>query len=376
MATQSDTRFRVVERYNDCPSLQPAWDDLLTRHSQGILHFDVTSSFDWAMALWRTFLDKRDQQILVMERKGEIVGLLPLYRSVKTVHGVRCRMISPITELFSGRCGFLLRDPSLEDLDALLEYLRRGIPDWDVLLFTLVEGSVSHHLWLQLAKREGFSCEQSFVQHSPYIDLNGNWKEYLATLPKKFVSGRIRSAEKRLRARGDLRVREFLRPSDVPYYREAILDVEKGSWKAAAGTSLTAQKFQESFHMDLIQAASQNGLLLGFVLELDGQPIAYLHGVLYNNVFCNLKSSYKEEFRELSPGHVLRASVLERLYDRKVALYDFMGVCDEHKRVWTDQKYSRVTYVLYNHTFRARTARLGQKVRHVLRRGAGLLKSS
>ena len=363
--------LRVIERYDDCLALRSAWNELVASHSREILHFDVTSTFEWSMTLWDTFLNKSDQTILSLQDGDEILGILPLYRSNKRIHGVRCRVLSPFTELFSGRSGFLLRNYYRGDLAALVDELRR-IPNWDVFLFTLVEGSPCDMLWQEFADERRMIVERCLVQTSPYIPLDGTWQDYFASLPKKFASGRIRSADKRLRAKGKLVYREFREVSQVSEYKQALLDVEVGSWKESAGTSLTLQALQQSFHLKLIDVAADNGWLWGHVLQLDNEPIAYLHGLIYNKVFCNLKSSFKEKYREMSPGHVLRATVLQRLYAQGVGLYDFMGVFDDHKRVWTDKCYSRVTYALYNRTMLGRAARLGQKLRRVLQQRARL----
>lgn len=364
--------LRTITRYEECQGLRAQWNRIAARNTGDISQFDVTATFEWAMALWRSFLESKDQNVVVLEGDSGIAGLLPLLHSSRSIHGVQCRTISAMTELFAGRCGFLLEEASPENLAALIEHLYAGVPNWDVFLFTLVEHSAQHRLWTELAQEMGYAYEQVVTQTSPYIELTGTFEQYVATLPKKFASGRIRGAEKKLRAKAAVQVREFSAPAEVERYQDALLEVEKCSWKEAAGTSLTLQRFQESFHMDMIRSAAESGWLLGYVLELGGEPIAYLHGLLYQGQFCNLKSSYKEQYQELSPGHVLRASVLERLYGRNVALYDFMGVFDDHKRVWTNTHYTRISFALYNRTVRANAARLGRRVKEAVGRGSRL----
>ena len=101
-----------------------------------------------------------------------------------------------------------------------------------------------------------------------------------------------------------------------------------------------------------------NGWLSGHLLELDGDPIAYVYGLIHNGNFCDLKESYKLAYKDDSPGQVLKAFVMERLIERQVKIYDYMGLCEPYKLRWTDRIYRRNQYVLYNKTIRGRAAQL------------------
>lgn len=351
---------RVLSSYDECQSLRAAWNGIVAAHSNDILDLDVTCTFEWAMTLWRNHLEKQDQRVRVLETGGEISGILPLYEFRKKVHGLNCRLIAPLTELYSGRCGLVLRDQRAEQFDSLLGTLSVDRKDWDALQFSLLNNSTLHGEFLAWQHHSRFPSEEIGKQTSPYIVLQDSWSQHFASLPKK-VRSTIRNGVKRMRERGQLQYREVRVNADAELFADAIREIERDSWKEAAGTSLTANRLQERFHTEFLRSAVQNGWLCGQLLLLDGEPVAYIYGLLYNGIFSDLKESYKSSYREMSPGHVLKEFAFESLYARHVRLYDFMGACEEYKMKWTDKTYSRSTYLLFNRTARGWAAqRLGQ----------------
>ena len=359
---------RVLERPEEFPALKHAWNRIAMCHSDGVSQLDVTSTYEWAAALGRIFLENKNQKVLLLKDEEEIAGLLPFYESEKTIHGIKCRRVSPITEIYSGRSGFLLDEPRVDHLEAIIEYLRKDLGDWDVFVFTLVDGSPSLVLWEELQGRRGYRCEKICSETSPYIVFEGTWPEYFASLPKKF-RWTIRNGGKKLRAVGEVLYKEFESDSDVEYFAEAMLAIERASWKESAGSSVTANAYQESFYREFFPAAASSGWFCGHLLELNGEPIAYICGLRYKNIFCDLKESYKHQYTEFSPGHVLKMFAFERLYAQEVSHYDFMGACEDYKMRWTDKTYTRSSYVMYRDSLRGVAARTLGKLASSFRRG-------
>jgi hypothetical protein len=60
----------------------------------------------------------------------------------------------------------------------------------------------------------------------------------------------------------------------------------------------------------------------------------------------------------LTPGHVLKKFAIEHLIAQGTKIWDFMGVCDEHKMRWTKDTYEVATLVVYNRSWRGQVGRL------------------
>jgi CelD/BcsL family acetyltransferase involved in cellulose biosynthesis len=352
----SRATVRILRRYEECQSLQMDWSHLLGSPVSSPFGMDMSATFEWTMAVWRNHLEQTDQTVLVVEAGGKICSVLPLHATTKRIHGFPCRMVSPITEIFSGRCGFLVDEPQAERVETLLASLRQRIESWDIFAITLVEGSAQYDFLPELAGREKLQLERLGTVSSPYLELCDSWEEFEKSLSKKFRSI-LRKIERNLRTEGTVTFRELSKPDETEEFGRAVLEIERQSWKEAAGTSLTKNLKQERFHADWMQVAAAKGWFRGYLLELNGIPIAYQNGSLYNNTFYGLKTSYKDGYRRFAPGNLVQRYLVERLCQDKVAYYDHMGICDSHKMEWTDKFYTRSTFVLYKSTLRGWAAR-------------------
>jgi hypothetical protein len=354
--------FRVLRSPEEWTKLRDFWDATVERQSGNILGPDVTATLLWAETLWENHLGGKGLEVLVAESHDAVEAMLPFYRSPKKVHSVSCRSVAPITELYSGRCGFLLKEPRAELLGAMLTSLHEHVSGWDVFVFTLVEDSPSCMLLRELEKQGAVRPEKISAQRSPYIVLDKTWEEYFACLPRKF-RWNLRNFEKKMQGSGNVVHRVFESGSNLEEFRSAMQEIERASWKEEAGTSLTANALQESFHVRLMYAAADRGWFSGHVLEFRGEPVSYVWGLLYGNIFYDFKESYKSTYRSLGAGHVLKLFLMERLFARHVAFYDYMGLCEEYKLRWTDKTYQRSTFILYNKTLTARAARWGGQIK-------------
>jgi Acetyltransferase (GNAT) domain len=360
--------FRILRTPDEWAKITNAWEHMVARQSGQILGMDVTCTHAWALTLWENHLGRTGLEVLVAESGGELQAVVPFYRTPKTVHSVPCRCIASVTQLYSGRCGFLLNQPSGEVLGSLLKGLREHVPGWDVFLFTLVEGSISSLILREAAQLEGLRLEILSSQRSPYIVLDKPWDEYFALLPRKF-RWNLRNFEKKMKAAGDVVHRAFECGADLTQFHDGVQEIEKASWKEDAGTSLTANSLQESFHARLMNVAADRRWFSGHILEFRGEPVAFVWGLVFGNIFYDFKESYKSSYRDFGPGHVLKLFLMEQLFKRGVAFYDYMGLCEAYKLRWTDKTYERSTFLLYNSTLAARAAQMANRFKkHFLAR--------
>jgi CelD/BcsL family acetyltransferase involved in cellulose biosynthesis len=335
--------------------LRTGWNAMLARDSAGVEALDFTASFEWALTLWQTHWNTGEVEIVVLREGATIVGILPLYRFGKSVRRIPCRMVAPIWELYSGRTGFLLRTLAPEYLRLMFSTLRTQVRPWDLLSLTVVQGSQYERLFHDMAAAAGLRAKPVENFRSPYIPLQDSWEKHFASLPKKLRST-IRNGEKRLRASGEVAYRECRTPEDAIAFNAAVAQIERDSWKEAAGTSIAANPVHEAFHQCMTVRAAESGAFSGHLLLLNQEPIAYVMGTLYNGVFLDLKESYRNSLREMSPGHALKNFVFPKLIEQKATVYDFMGQCEDYKMKWTDKTYRRTTYLLFNDTIRAKAA--------------------
>jgi CelD/BcsL family acetyltransferase involved in cellulose biosynthesis len=357
MNREASLKMEILDSREVTSELRDVWDQFVLENSGSVEQLDLTNSFAWTMSLWESHLQGQTPTVVVIRQDQKIVGLLPIRKFRRTIRSVSCRSFEPVSELYSGRTGFLFHDRQPDLLFTLLKDLKRTLGEWDTFSATVVEGSVHESLLLEAARCGQWHNLVLARVSSPYIPFLDSWDSHFASLPKKLRST-MRNGEKRLRERGELSYREFVLPEDIAEFNDAAKSIEADSWKSAAGSAIASNPAHEAFHSKIALRAAENGWFSGHVLYLDGRPIAYIFGLLHNGVFLDLKESYRASLREMSPGHVLKFFAFPALYQRGTRWYDFMGVCEEYKMKWTDKIYTRVTYLLFNNTLRGRLARV------------------
>jgi CelD/BcsL family acetyltransferase involved in cellulose biosynthesis len=351
----------VREHDGDWRSLRPIWDGIVSAQAGGILGLDVTATPEWAETLAKVLLNGRKTRTLVLEQSGEPVGILPLYESQESKYRLKFQKLAPITELYAGRTGFMFKEPRVDYLEAFVDYLYERLHRWSLFQVTLVDDSESDQLLRSVCESIKISRDKLSSQASPYIVLENNWQDYFNSRPKKF-RWNLRNGRKKMETCGHLRYSICEKPSQLESFLSAMLEIERGSWKETTGTSVTTNDYQESFYKQFCAPALDRGWFYGHLLELDAEPVAYVYGTVHQGVFYDFKESYKDKFKELSPGHVLKTFVFEELYRKNIRLYDFMGACEEYKLRWTDKTYRRSTYVIYNNDARGLALRMGGSV--------------
>lgn len=362
-------KVRILERGAGYEELKDLWNQLVLRHGTGISHFDVTATYEWAMALWEIHLKRTDERILILEEAGKVQGILPLYFANVKVRSVACVQVLPLSELYSQRCGFVLADTNGEQLGVMMRHLFHEVPDWDVFEFTLVDESASDRQFKAFLESNDIYYELVGSEKSPYMELSVSWAAFQERLSTKFRSN-LRSYEKKLRSLGELKYKTFHGLGEAGEFLAAMFAIEQDSWKEKAGTSITGNSLQESFYKHFIKVAAERGWFSGHLLLIGDEPIAYIYGLVFNGCFSSMKTSYKEKYQKMGTGHVVRMFALQQLHAEGVKIHDFTGLCEDHKLAWADSAYSRTTYRVYNKTIRGIVIRALGKL-SALRKWAG-----
>lgn len=311
-------------------SLATDWDRLVTENPDLAEGLDATTGYPWFCALIQTFEPGRTARVVVLRDGGRVVGLLPL---VATGSGL-CMRLAVASELYGGRNGLMLvrDDPAL--LRALLHGARMAFGPWQSLKLMVVEGSRTARLLNAAGPALSLRLATSAGWKSPYFALGSTQHEFMAGVSKG-LRQTIRTSINKFNALGEVRYEDIGPEQSPSALLQAILEIERHSWKQAAGSAISCHPAQARFYRNFFESALGSGLVCGIVMYLNNTPVAYNLGVLRAGYYSCLKHSNLQAHQNLSPNQVLNLVLIERLRARGVSMYDYMGAVEPHKMRWS-----------------------------------------
>lgn len=361
-------KIEVIRRRGDIDKLYSDWNAFLRDDSRTPDGMDITSGFEWTTSLLDAFLGEEVPWfVLVASDARGVAGILPMYRVRSSGGSVWPRDIAPMTQLYGGRNGFLLRTDAPHALRAMLRYLHRSIDGWHSMHLRVVDGSRSERA-LDDALNGALSCMEPYNREtSPFVRLPDDLDTYLGSLKTGFRT-ELQRRERRLRDVGRLEFRVYDSPEQVDAYWKDIISVELQSWKEAAGSSITRKAEQDRFYRTLLPRAAGAGQLLGGLLLLDDRPIAYRLSVVSGDTALGLKTSYAENVKAFAPATVLQWMYLREMHRRGLRVFDFTGTCDPHKMRWGCDTYAQTTYRIYRQSVGGALAQVGRRALSAVRK--------
>ncbi len=349
----------VTEGFDDLPALRDQWSELFCSRAH-----EPSTSFEWTIAMARNHVRPSDRCVLVqLRRDGRLHGLVPLVvRSVPFL-GQPVTMLAPLSEEYNTHSDLLLRSTDADTMSAFLRALFELQTPWDYFRMARLveEGETAVGLREALASRG--PTHQAWDGIAAYVlAMPASYEQYLAARSAKFRN-HLKRSERKLAEAGSVAVAEV--GSDVEAGLNALMQVERASWKHTHGSAISALAHQTAFYRDFCLGAHAEGRLHLHWLTIDERPIAYNLGYLQGDRYHYLKTSYDEALRALSPSTVLRARLIEGLIRQNVKVFDFPGEPYEWETQWTDTARWRQVLTVYGGTFRGRLLHLAERVRHL-----------
>lgn len=310
-------------------------------------------SFEWTRALFHNHLGKNDRLVLVVLRDRErIQGIVPLVAESSRLFGLPMVTLAPLSERYNTHGDLLLSAASENLVGALLDALFSFPYPWDMFRMSrLIEGSPLTACLEDQLRRGQTSFRSRSETPSFVLPLPGSYDKYLARRSGKFRNF-VRRAEKRLARLGRI---EFLQTGvhlDLDAAYTALIDIETRSWKHEHGTAISAIGRQRNFYQELCRGMFESGRLHLTFLTLDGAPIAYNLGLVFDDTYYYLKTSFDEAFRAHSPATVVRSRLLALLIESGISTFDFPGEPYEWEAQWTRDLQWHRSLLVFNRTMR------------------------
>jgi len=289
-------------------------------------HRHIFSTPEWNKIWWEEFGHGNYLFVLVFS-DPEPVGIAPLMLS-GTEAGGKLRFVGgdDLTDYLGPISAGEEYLPKIAD--ALVQYLKEEMGGWGYLEANCLPVHFGFAEWLvEAADRWGleFSVVQDEV--SAVLPLPNSFENYLLQLPPRKrheLRRKLRRFEREAPSSTVVTSTEETLKQDVLVFIEMHRGSEglKGKFMAPERADFFA-RIAESFH--------PTGLLSLDFLEVSGRRIASTVSFRFEDTFYSYNSAYQSDARELAPGLVLAARLIERAIAQGISRFDFLRGSERYK---------------------------------------------
>lgn len=204
-------------------------------------------------------------------------------------------------------------------------------------------------LFLEVLREDKIPYLSNKTHDTALISLDGE----IDMLRKSWSKNKLKEINKSLRKLsllGRVELVEVSSKTDILELLPVCFEIENKSWKGnelKGGTSII-KRGQVDFFMQNAASLANNKSMILYGLTLNGKFIAFQYGFYSKKVIYSNKISYDSEFKNYSPGFVLRQLVIEHIVSCRddIYLFDCCGEYKEFQSYW-NPKLDPVGYIVF-----------------------------
>ncbi|MBI2565759.1 MAG: GNAT family N-acetyltransferase [Candidatus Schekmanbacteria bacterium] len=313
----------VVRDPDELDTCREAWDALVDASPDSELFYTRQWLEPWIAAFW----SPRPLAFLLAWDGDRLSGMAPFLEDAESEVLTAPPLCSGALALplngHARRSGVLVAGAVEDVVDAMLQHLRDTRRRPRLRLGTGLAGAAGRRAWAARAPRLGLRACERPADPSPAIAIEGSWQAYLASRASH-VQHELGRKLRRLQQQPDLRWRLVTTPGEVEAAWRDVLAIEDHSWKSESGESLHDASPQR-FYVALARSAAEQHWLRLHLLDVAGQPIAYLFAVAFRDTLYALKTSYDQRHAALSPGMMVVVHALRAAFEEQLDRCDLLG---------------------------------------------------
>ncbi len=184
-----------------------------------------------------------------------------------------------------------------------------------------------------LRRRDNYLCYVSSQHHRYYIDMRQSFAEYKSKFSSKTRSTLNRKLRKYAEyCGGDIAWKVYKSAGEMPEFFRLARVVSRITYQEKLLDAGLPDS--EEFLREMEQLAQQ-GLIRGFILFYQDQPVSYLYCPISNEILIYAYLGYDPGYMSFSVGTILQWLALEHLFEeRSFRFFDFTEGQSEHKKLF------------------------------------------
>ncbi len=325
-------RVSAVDSLEAVPGGAQAWNRLVDAST----YPNVFRRWEWVNKWWNWFGGNRHLYLRIVMRGSELLGIVPMYRTVTRLGVKTLNWIGAGGPTFPEYLGPIVhQDRATEVVAEIANHFRSGRGNWDKILFPDTAPDDLATIQLITALAETHSTIRAPGEICAYFFFPSSFEGLMARLTSH---GRQRKKRQLRRAKEELEASLDV-SSDVETISEWFPTMKRlsiSSKERAGQVSPFLNLEYAGFHRDACRALGRASLSRVYMLLLRGSPAAFLYGFLYQGKFYAFQTGYDCDLEAYSPGDILFQMVYEHLIGEKAEEFDYLRGGEAYKRQFAD----------------------------------------
>jgi CelD/BcsL family acetyltransferase involved in cellulose biosynthesis len=311
-------RASLVSCETELCALLPEWTRLWQRAPDAA----PFQSPAWLMAWWRHFATG-PLYILTAHARGELVGVLPLYR--RDEPGIR-----KLLPLGIGVSDYIdaLADPAYPGLAGVLLAATLDIPEWQELSLPDLP---PHSALVDAACPSGLAETRNPGPVCPVLALPRD--NDLSAVISANTARYLRHAHQRVQAAGGVAI-ELAPREEIGAAMNDLFRLHAARWQERGEDGVCANPAVQAFHREAAQALCEQGMLRLWRLRIAGELAAVYYGLHWRDRAYAYLGGFSPEFARLRPGALIMRHALETAQAEEAREFHFLRGGEAYKYGW------------------------------------------
>lgn len=276
----TDIRIRIISESNEFESLSEVWDSLLRKSGDSNT---IYLTHEWLSTWWRHFGEGKKLNVVLIEKEGQIIGIIPLMVTEYRVGLLKIRALETIGSLNCNHIGLIASGNSEEVVFAFLSYLEEEFAKGELVLrLTWVPDDCE---FIDLLRRcaslptSGLIMQEKVKTLAPYITLPATWDEYfssLSTSRRHVLRRKLRLLEK-----AHTVALQDCTGDNLESMLSTFIDLHERRWQSVDVKGLFSDPKMEGFYRDIATQFVKKGWLKFSCLIVDNEvasaEYAFIH---------------------------------------------------------------------------------------------------
>lgn len=340
-----DTKIRIISESNEFESLSEVWDSLIRKSKD---NNPIYLTHEWLLTWWKHFGEGKKLNILLIEKEGQLIGIVPLMRTEYRIGLINIHALETIGSLNCNHICLVRSGKREEAVTAFIAYLEKEFDKGELVLrLTWVPGDCE---FLDLLRsRISLHASNLIMQEkvktlAPYITLPATWDEYsrwLSPNRRHVLRRKLRSLEKA----HSVEFRDCTK-DNLDDMLSRFIDLHEKRWQSANVSSVFSDPKMKGFYRDIATRFLEKGWLHFSCLIVDSEVASAEYGFIYNHKFYCATSARDIKYAEYSVGHLHQMFLIKYAIEKGLREFDFLKGDEPYKFHWTESSRRYINFVI------------------------------